>query len=189
VSGERVLAGCEVKISRWVRDEPKAGLRNEIMRPVIGYEGLYSVTTTGRVYSHWGDKWLRPGVGTHGYLVVALNRRGSKKSSTVHRLVALAFLGQSDLPVNHKDGVKTNNRVENLEFISHRENAIHAHRLGLSRVTGRAVRAIALDGSHERRYESMMAAQRDGFNNSNVGEVARGNRMSHKGYRWEYADA
>ena len=105
----------------------------EEWRPVVGYEGLYEVSNTGRVRSvdryvktcygsyrlHKG-KVLSPGIRPDGYLVVSLQYRMFR----VHRLVAEAFLPNPDnLPqVNHKDEDKSNNRVDNLEWCDSKYN-------------------------------------------------------------------
>ena len=105
----------------------------EEWRPVVGYEGLYEVSNTGRVRSvdryvktcygsyrlHKG-KVLSPGIRPDGYLVVSLQYRMFR----VHRIVAEAFLPNPDnLPqVNHKDEDKSNNRVDNLEWCTAKYN-------------------------------------------------------------------
>ena len=108
----------------------------EEWRPVVGYEGLYEVSNTGRVRSvdryvktcygsyrlHKG-KVLSPGIRPDGYLVVSLQYRMFR----VHRLIAEAFLPNPDnLPqVNHKDEVKTNNCVGNLEWCDNYYNLMY----------------------------------------------------------------
>ena len=78
----------------------------------------YQITDDGRVFSKISNKWLRPVDNGNGYLFVGLCKNGEKKHCTVHRLVANAFLpNPENLPeVNHKNEVKTDNRVENLEW-------------------------------------------------------------------------
>ena len=103
----------------------------EIWRPIEGYEGLYEVSNLGRVRSldrfyyrlHKG-KVLSPTKDRYGYLTVTLNCNGKSKTIKIHRLVAQAFLPNPDnLPqVNHKDEVKSNNCVDNLEWCSAKYN-------------------------------------------------------------------
>lgn len=72
----------------------------------------------------------------NGYLLVTCRGLGIKSNDQyrVHRLVALAFLGDSDLEVNHKNGVKDDNRVENLEYVTSKQNSVHAVEMGLVKV-------------------------------------------------------
>lgn len=89
----------------------------------------YEVTTEGRVISHKGraPRVLKSPVGSHGYRVVNLRLDGKSSMFCVHRLVAYSYLTiDEDRPlVNHKDGDKTNNTLNNLEFVTHSENISH----------------------------------------------------------------
>lgn len=90
----------------------------EIWKDINGYEGLYEVSNLGRVKSK--RKILKPINGE--YLKVGLSKNGVQKTLYIHRLVAETFLGKSNLQVNHKDENKHNNYVDNLEWISFKEN-------------------------------------------------------------------
>lgn len=90
----------------------------EIWKGINGYEGLYQVSNLGRVKSK--RKILKPINGE--YLKVGLSKNGVQKTLYIHRLVAETFLGRSNLQVNHKDENKHNNYVDNLEWISFKEN-------------------------------------------------------------------
>lgn len=107
---------------------------------ISGYEGKYKVTTDGQVWSERKHDYMRPMVTEKGYLKVELRSNGRRRYKVgVHRLVAEAFIPNPDnLPeVNHKDGIKTNNHVGNLEWCTRSENQKHAYRTGLERrVTG-----------------------------------------------------
>ena len=88
------------------------------MKDIKGYEGLYAVTSCGRVWSYRRNKFLVHATIKSGYNYVNLYKDGKKKFCRVHRLVAEAYLPNPDnLPqVNHKNEVKTDNYVNNLEF-------------------------------------------------------------------------
>src|SRR5687767_12936805 len=103
------------------------------MRPISGFEGEYSVNPSGVVWSHKRSKMMRLMDNGTGYKRVALRSGGSCRYLYVHRLVAQAFLeNHKELPeVNHKDGDKANNNVNNLEWCTRRENVEHAIRTGL----------------------------------------------------------
>ena len=114
---------------------------------VVGYEGLYEVSNIGRVRSCDRVVKSAPKVGSriakgqdrslalngYGYLAVSLWKDGKRLTNRVHTLVAKAFLGDcpNSYDVNHKDGVKTNNCVANLEYCSRSENIKHAYAIGL----------------------------------------------------------
>jgi hypothetical protein len=114
---------------------------------VNGYEGMYSVDTTGQVYSykrgsklkHIGGVIYDKSRGRHSYRVGCFFKEGKSKSLYFHRLVAEAFIPNPDnkKEVNHIDGDKLNNSVENLEWATRSENTIHAFATGL--MEGRAV--------------------------------------------------
>lgn len=122
---------------------------NEIWKSIEGYEGLYEVSNFGRIkslprYVILGngkmcerlidEKILEQKTTTKfGYKKVSLNKNKKQKTFVIHRLVASAFIPnpENKPQVNHKDGVKTNNNLENLEWVTASENQIHALKLGL----------------------------------------------------------
>ena len=108
-------------------------MSEEIWKPVVGYEGLYEVSNTGRVRSldrydrmnrFWKGRILNLHTDTGGYLYAQLYLNGKGKNYLVHRMVAQAFIPNPDnLPqVNHKDENKINDCVENLEWCSREYN-------------------------------------------------------------------
>lgn len=117
----------------------------EEWKDIFGYEGLYQVSNLGNVKSlgHGHikrEKILKPSNDGRGYLKVGLHLNKVKKSRKIHQLVAVAFLNHVpcgyNLVVNHKNLVKTDNRVENLELVTSRENSNLRHVKSSSKYTG-----------------------------------------------------
>lgn len=139
-------------------------LETEEWRDVVAYEGVYSVSNLGRVRrdappSRQGGicfvgRIMKPIVTPFGYHRIMLTAFGKRQWRPVHRLVLDAFRGaHPDLFTNHKDGKKTNNRLSNLEWVTHRENMAHAVQTGLYPTGER-------NGSH--RYPERRAGMRNG---------------------------
>lgn len=114
-------------------------MNNEIWKDIDGYGGFYQVSNLGRIKSlarntkngHCKkDKILKNSVDKKGYVVAELRKDNKRKSYKVHRLVAETFIyNQYNKPqINHKDGNKQNNNVENLEWCTNSENQIHAYK-------------------------------------------------------------
>lgn len=119
----------------------------EIWKPVIGYEDLYEVSSHGRIKSlsrfiekdngtiqRFKEKILKLQSDAYGYKVVALTKDKKATNKKFHRIIAEAFIPNPDnLPeINHKNGIKSDNRIENLEWCTRRHNLIHALENGLS---------------------------------------------------------
>lgn len=154
----------------------------EMWRDIPGYEGYYQVSNLGRVKSlermvkHGGYEYrrkerIRSPFETAGYLCVALNKDTIEKTYQIHQLVAIAFIPNPENKpiVNHIDGNKTNNCVDNLEWVTYKENAQHAIRIGLldpeqCRINGRksidvtAIRVLCEDTGEL--FESVIEAGR-----------------------------
>ena len=97
----------------------------EIWKPIPGYEGLYEVSNLGRIRSLYRyKKILKPSPNWNGYTTAELWKGKKRKRFTIHRLVATCFCDNPhNKPfVNHKDETRTNNRAENLEWVTHIEN-------------------------------------------------------------------
>lgn len=105
----------------------------EVWKDIEGYEGYYQVSNLGRVKSFKcnSPKILKNGKCTMGYYMVSLNN----SSRRIHRLVAETFIQNpsNKKTVNHKNGVKGDNHVDNLEWATQKENVIHSLRTGLKK--------------------------------------------------------
>lgn len=102
---------------------------------IKGFEGLYAISPSGEIQSVYRKTLLKGWTESIGYRAVSLWKDGQQKRRTVHSLLAEAFLPNSlNLPeVNHKDGVKLNNSLDNLEWVSGSENIRHAFSTGLTK--------------------------------------------------------
>ena len=154
---------------------------------VKGFEGLYTVDEFGRVYSVRNERFLNPTKVESGYLHVHLLNRGKGKCVRLHRLVAEHFIPNPHgyKQVNHKNGVKTDNRASNLEWCNARYNMQHAKETGLFKVSGednpsakltwkdvRQIRSEYVRGSVE--HGTVALARRYNVSNVMIGKIVRG---------------
>lgn len=103
----------------------------EVFKPVIGFEGQYLVSNKGSVYSLHRNRLMIPKKGKTGYLRITLCDNGRKRNTSVHRIVAEAFIDnpENKPTVNHKNEDKHDNRVENLEWATNAEQNTHGTRI------------------------------------------------------------
>lgn len=166
----------------------------ENWKPIAGYEGIYEVSDQGRVKSlKFGKEMiLKPIKETGGYLRVNLFKEGNRKQTNIHRLVAEAFIPNPNNleTVNHKDEVKTNNVVSNLEWMSQRDNnnygtrnkrAAESHSKQVQmfdKKTGEVLATFPSTGE---------AARVTGIAHQNISECCNVKLKSAGGYVWRYA--
>lgn len=177
----------------------------------VPFDPAYEVSDQGKVASKLREVKCGPGTGkravprrvlkpflskTTGYLQV--NLTGHDRRS-VHSLVAIAFLGDGHgLVVNHKNGVKTDNRLDNLEWVSHSENHQHAYvelgrrgsalgKFSGEHSTSKAVLRMCPATGEIKRYEAAMDAVREGFDSSSISRCCHGKIKTHKGFVWSFA--
>ena len=169
----------------------------EIWKDVPEYEGLYQVSNLGRVVSLRKNKILTPKKNWDGYFRIQLWRYNQNVYIGIHRLIAEAFIpNPKNKPyINHKNGIKTDNRVENLEWCTQLENIKHAIKMGLKkpcpknwRVSSKPIVQLTLNGEFVKEYPSQMEVERVlGINHSNVSAACKGKIKTLKGYVWRYA--
>lgn len=170
---------------------------------VPGYEGNYKVSSDGRVFSvprriYMKDGRsrtirggiLKPGKAGRGYLVVGL---GERHKEYVHRLVAMAFLGNpgAGYEVNHKDENKRNNCATNLEWVTGAQNRSYGTRnircAAASAKRARSIIAIQ-DGAVVKEFPSVRAAGRDGYARYYISRCCKGRQDKYRGFVWRYKD-
>jgi len=101
-------------------------MQQEIWKDVPNYEGIYQCSNYGRVKNFKTNKVLKPSINSTGYYVVNLHFETKQKTRTVHQLICICFLNHipngNTFVINHIDGDKKNNKVENLEIVTQRQN-------------------------------------------------------------------
>lgn len=155
---------------------------NEIWRDIPDYPD-YQVSNLGRVRSlkYGNEYFLKPGVDKDGYLVVSLFKYGKAKQYKIHRLVAQAFIpNPNNYPqVNHKDEVKTNNLVDNLEWCTAQYNVDYSN----SKLVGQ----YDLSGNLIQTWKSTIEIQRQlGFLQGDISNCCTGRYKTAYGYVWKY---
>ena len=176
----------------------------EEWKDIKGYEGLYQVSNLGRIKSlpkkikmrnQYTEKEmiLKQETDKRGYARITLCKENEKhKQAQVHRLVAIAFIpNKKNKPqINHKDGNKLNNNVDNLEWVTAKENTQHALRIGLKKNFKRIkVNQYDLYGNFIKQWESLTSASK-GTNmssNSHICSCCRGERKTAGGFIWKYS--
>lgn len=175
----------------------------ELWRDIEGYENLYQVSSKGRVRSldrvnsNVKGRVLKYGLQDYRYPNVTLHKNGKQISKTIHRLVAIHFVNNpyDKKQVNHINGIRTDNRMENLEWVSPRENLLHAFDTGLASATkgkdhpsSRRIIQLDLDGKRIKEYDTVISAAKSlGIRQGNISNCASGRCKSTGGYKWEYA--
>ena len=185
-----------------ILNNPDFGIQGEEWRNIDGYEGKYMVSNLGRVkslnYKHTKKSHLlSQTMGSKGYLYVTLSKNGKRKLHLVHIIVAKAFVpNQNNLPtVNHMDECKTNNRADNLEWLSYRDNNLygsHYKRVSESQLNdpkkSKRILQYDLSGNFIKEWESAQEIQRRlKINNSNIIQNCRENVKTAGGFILNYA--
>lgn len=165
----------------------------ELWKDIIGYEGYYQISSFGQIRSLLTNKILIGDTNNLGYKRVTLYSP-VKKRFFIHRLVALHFCDgyQENLVVNHKDGNKTNNKAENLEWVTHSENDLHAFKNNLRKTYPCQFKKkiIAYDlktGETIKEYDNVVECEKDlKVARSNIYNCCNGKQKSCRGYGLKY---
>lgn len=153
------------------------------MKDVKGYEGLYAVTSCGKVWSYRNKRFLTPEDNGHGYLRVNLHKDGKDKKYMIHRLVAEAYIpNPENLPqINHKDENKTNNCLQNLEWCDAKYNVNYGTR---TEKTKKPILQYDLDGNLIREWPSTADVGKEV--SSTICNCLKGRYKTAYGYIWKY---
>lgn len=168
----------------------------ETWKDISGYEGLYQISNVGRVRSLITGKILKELNSTAGYLQVVLYKNRISKRMLIHRLVAESFIHtpEKKRTVNHKNGDKHDNSVNNLEWATHKENMRHAYATGLKINVGqknnkRSIPVAQYDKNMRliRIYPSLNEAGRSGYRAEEICKCCKGKAKTTGGFIWKYA--
>jgi hypothetical protein len=176
-------------------------LPGEEWRPMIGFEG-YFVSNLGRVKSfNYADKKVRIKAQRSPkniYPLVSIWSRNKEKKVLVHRAVAMAFIENpyEKLTVNHKNGIRTDNRVENLEWMTQSENAFHSFeklnrkcnpKIGKYHARAKAVCKFDLNGNFIEKFDTVTkAAKSVNSKPTGISAACSGIYKTYKKYKWKY---
>lgn len=160
---------------------------------VKGFENCkgYILHDDGSLYSPKTQRFLKPLKDSKGYLYYDLRRKKVKyKCPKVHRLVMLAFSNDEEKEeINHKDGNKSNNSIENLEWCDHVQNRKHAIYMKLKNEVDYGIAQYDLDGNLLRVYttcrDALKALGKNYDQSGNIGRVVRGKRRTAFGFVWK----
>ena len=173
-------------------------MEKEIWKDIPGYEGIYQISNNGKIKSiphvikanqNGGMRVTKEYVkttyvGWHGYVWVSLCKNGKSKTYSIHRLVALTFIeNPNKFPaVNHIDGNKENNCIENLEWCTIHENQMHASKNGL---LPKSKKVMCMETG--KIYQSGGEAERDtGICGRNIRSACSGKYKTAGGYHWKW---
>lgn len=152
------------------------------MKDIKGYEGLYAITSCGKVWSYRAQKFLKPSDNGIGYLKVSLYKDGKVESRFVHRLVAEAYIPnpENKTEINHKDENKEHNWLSNLEWTTHKENMNYGTR---KVIMAKPIYCEELDKVFPSAHE---AGRQLGIDYGGISKCCKGKYKTCGGYHWRY---
>lgn len=166
---------------------------DEVWKPIKGYEGLYEVSNMGRVKSlRWPSPKILSPEKPGGYCRIQLYKNKKKIRMLVHRLVASAFIPNpyNKPEVNHIDGDKENNKVDNLEWVTGKENTNHAMKMGLYdegiKKRSLPIRVLNKDNIVVGEFKSQRSAARSlGIDQGSISRAVHNESKVAYGYKFE----
>jgi hypothetical protein len=179
----------------------------ESWKDILGYEGLYQVSTHGEVkslsrFNSRTERILTPVI-SKGYPVITLSKNNIHKIYSIHRLVAECFIPnpENKPEVNHINGIKTDCLCSNLEWCTSSENQLHAFRTGLQKPYKHWIGKFGASHNRSKKVSQMTkegvligtfenarhAEQLTGINHSGISDVCRGTSKTAGGFRWRYS--
>lgn len=166
----------------------------EIWKKVEGYDGRYWISNLGRVksYANKAPIILKSTINKHGYEKLELSSNGITKSVLTHRLVACAFIpNPNNKPtVNHKNGIKNDNRLVNLEWATYEEQYRHSDNLGLRNIKGSGHYKSTLEEKDVLEIRNRLAKGETQLSISKIFNVSRSTIRNIKlGYTWSYLNS
>ena len=155
------------------------------MKDIKGYEGLYGITSCGKVWSYRNECFLKPISTRNGYLIVALYKDRQRKWYSLHRLVAEAYIPNTEnLPqVNHRDENKANNSLQNLEWCDCKYNNNYGNKIDRQK---KSILQYDLDGNFIREWKCATDVGKEV--QANICKCLKGKRKTAYGYKWVYKE-
>jgi hypothetical protein len=178
----------------------------EIWKDIPKYEGYYQISNFGRVKSlkrkyRLKEKILKLVNDSKGYFQIYLCKDNKNKFMFIHRLVLLAFVGKSNLECNHKNFIRSDNRLENLEYVTAKENIQYSFKNGRYENRKNAYKTGLLNNNHSKKkvnqydlknnliatFDSLMEAnKKTGIHFSNIFACCLGKYKTSGNFKWEF---
>ena len=162
----------------------------EIWKDIVGYEGLYQISNYGNIVSiknRWGKRGKPRNVSKHitkkGYERVALYKEKTQKHFMVHRLVMMAFnpMNGENLEINHKNYIRSDNRLENLEWLTHKDNVRYSK--------AKKINQYDLQSNFIKTWDCIRDVEKElKIDHRQICDCLKGKQKTCHGYIWKYKE-